>query len=194
MKVLVVGSGGREHALVWKLKQSPHCREIWCAPGNAGIRDIAITASIKADATAELVQFAADKEIDLVVIGPENPLASGLADVMRVKKIPVFGPSREAAQLESSKSFARNLMQQYGIPSPQFETFKEPERAKEFVRHLAGQGKNCVVKADGLAAGKGAIVTSSVEEAEQAIDDCMSAKSFGAAGSTVGIEERISGP
>lgn len=194
MKVLVIGSGGREHALVWKLRQSPLCDEIWCAPGNAGIREMAITASLRVDATAELVHFAADKKIDLVVVGPENPLAAGLADVMRVKGVPVFGPSKEAAQIESSKSFARDLMARHNIPTPKYATFTEPDGAKAFVRELESEGRQSVVKANGLAAGKGAIVTSTTEEAGRAIDLCMIEKAFGAAGATVVIEERLEGP
>lgn len=194
MRVLVIGSGGREHALVWKLKQSPLCDEIWCAPGNAGIREMAITASVGVNDIAGLVQLAVDKSIDLVVVGPENPLAEGLADALREKNVAVFGPSKAAAQLESSKAFARNIMAKYGIPTPKFGSFTDPQKAKDYVRELGRNGMRCVVKADGLAAGKGAIVTSTVEEADRAIDLCMTEKAFGAAGSTVVIEERLEGP
>ncbi|MFB3785639.1 MAG: phosphoribosylamine--glycine ligase, partial [bacterium] len=165
MKILVVGGGGREHALVWKLKQSPLCRSIVCAPGNAGIGRLAELAPIGAEAVEEQVQFAVERRFDLVVIGPEAPLAAGLADALRAKDLRVFGPSRAAARIESSKIFARRLMEKYGIPSPVYQAFENPEAAKSFVRELAFQGKRCVVKADGLAAGKGAIVTSNPEEA-----------------------------
>ncbi len=194
MEILVVGGGGREHALVWKLKQSPDCGVIWCAPGNAGIRDLAEIVPIGVDAIDELVEFAQAKKVDLVVVGPEAPLANGLADVMREKGIAVFGPGKAGAQIEGSKSFARNLMDKYGIPSPEFGTFDNPDDAKAFVQSLADKGKQCVIKADGLAAGKGAIVTSDVEEAGAAIDLCMVEKAFGDAGAIVVVEERLRGP
>lgn len=194
MKVLVVGSGGREHALVWKLKQSPQCDEIWCAPGNAGIRELAGTVSTGVNNHAGLVQFAKEQAFDLVVVGPEAPLAAGLADEIRAAGVVVFGPSKAAAQIEASKKFARELMEKYGIPTPKFASFSDAKAAKAYVRELAEKGMQCVVKADGLAAGKGAIVTSSPEEADQAIDQCLADKAFGDAGSTVVIEERLSGP
>jgi phosphoribosylamine---glycine ligase len=194
MEILVVGGGGREHALVWKLKQSPDCGVIWCAPGNAGIRDLAEIVPIGVDAIDELVEFAQAKKIDLVVVGPEAPLANGLADAMREKGIDVFGPGKLGAQIEGSKSFARNLMDKYGIPSPEFGTFTNPQDAKDFVQSLADKGKQCVIKADGLAAGKGAIVTNDVQEAGAAIDLCMVEKAFGDAGAIVVVEERLRGP
>lgn len=194
MKVLVVGSGGREHALVWKINQSPLCDEIWCAPGNAGIRDIAGTVSINVNDIEGLTNFAVEKQFDLVVIGPEAPLADGLADVLRTQNINVFGPSKAAAQIEASKTFARNLMAKYNIPTPKFASFTEPGPAKVFVRKLDSEGSKSVIKADGLAAGKGAIVTSAPEEADWAIDTCLTEKSFGEAGSIVVVEERLSGP
>jgi len=194
MKVLVIGGGGREHALVWKLQQSPECSEIWCAPGNAGIRELAGTISIKVDDIEGLVQFATEKSFELVVIGPEAPLAAGLSDALRAKEVPVFGPSQAAAQIESSKSFARRLMKKYNIPTPKFAVLNHPQQAKEYVRELHEEGMQCVVKADGLAAGKGAIVTSMPEEADLAIDKCMIEKEFGEAGSTIVVEERLSGP
>ena len=194
MKILVVGGGGREHALVWKLKQSPLCGSIVCAPGNAGIGRLAELAPIGAEAVEEQVQFAVGRRFDLVVIGPEAPLAAGLADALRAKGIRVFGPSRAAARVESSKIFARRLMEKYGIPSPAYQAFENPEAAKSFVRELAFQGQRCVVKADGLAAGKGAIVTSSTEEADAAIDQCMIRREFGEAGRRIVVEERLTGP
>lgn len=194
MEILVVGGGGREHALIWKMKQSPECGSIWCAPGNAGIGELATNVPISVDSTAAMVDFAVSKRIDLAVIGPEIPLSLGMADALRAKGIPVFGPNQNAARIESSKSFARDLMEKNGIPSPKFQTFTCPKEAKEFVRELAEEGRQCVIKADGLAAGKGAIVTNDVEEADAAIDTCMVEKSFGDAGSTVVIEERLRGP
>ncbi len=194
MNILVVGGGGREHALVWKLKQSPLCHSIACAPGNAGIGRLAELVPIRAEAVEEQVQFAAEKRFDLVVIGPEAPLAAGLADALRAKGIRVFGPSQKAARIESSKIFARRLMEKYGIPSPAYQAFENPEAAKSFVRELAFQGKHCVVKADGLAAGKGAIVTSSTEEADAAIEQCLIRQAFGEAGRRIVVEERLTGP
>ncbi len=194
MKILVIGNGGREHTLVWKIKQSPLCTRLFCAPGNAGMENLAELIDIKVDAIDEIASFAKQEAIDLVVVGPEAPLAAGLADACREQGVDVFGPSGKAAQIESSKIFARDLMKKYGIPSPAFESFEEPEPAKQYVRELAKEGTRVVVKADGLAAGKGAIVTNNPLEAEKAIDLCMKEKAFGDAGSRVLIEERIQGP
>lgn len=194
MKALVIGSGGREHALVWKLKHSNHCNEVWCAPGNAGIYQIASTVSIAVDEIDQLVRFAGEKQFDLVVVGPEMPLAEGIVDAMRAAGLTVFGPTKAAAQIESSKRFARNLMATYQIPTPEYQAFTDPSAAKSYVRELEKRGLQCVVKADGLAAGKGAIVTSSTEEADKAIDLCMIQKEFGEAGNVVVIEERLKGP
>ena len=194
MKVLVIGSGGREHALVWKLKQSPQCTEIWCAPGNRGIAELARTVPFNLASISNMVSFAKTYKFNLVVVGPEAPLAEGMADACRVDHIPVVGPNAKAARIESSKIFARELMKKYGIPSPRFESFSEPEKAKGYVRNLERDGKQVVVKADGLAGGKGAIVTAGVEEADRAIDLCLQEKAFGEAGTRILIEERLSGP
>ncbi len=194
MKVLVVGSGGREHALAWKLKQSPLCTEMWCAPGNPGMTDDASVVPFDINSTSNIVSFAKTYKFGLVVIGPENPLADGMANALRLDKIPVVGPNYQAAKIESSKSFARDLMKKYNIPSPQYEVFEDAEQAKSFVKSFMDQGKQVVVKADGLAAGKGAIVTSTYEEAENAINQCLVDKSFGEAGNKIVIEERLSGP
>ncbi len=194
MKIFVVGGGGREHALVWKLKQSSSCDRIWCAPGNAGIAQMADTLSIPVNDHNEIISFSKKESIDLVVVGPEAPLAEGLTDACQAEGITVFGPTQKAAQIESSKIFARRLMAKYGIPTPQFESFDSPQPAKDYVRQLESKGRMCVVKADGLAAGKGAIVTSSSDEANAAIDQCMVEKAFGSAGDLVVIEERLQGP
>ncbi len=194
MKILVIGGGGREHALVWKLKQSPECTDLFCAPGNAGIDRMAQAVPIGVGQIDKLAAFAKKERIDLVVVGPEMPLADGIADVLRDQGTAVFGPSKEAAQIEGSKIFARRLMENYGIPTPEFESFTDPTEALDFVHQLASRGKQCVVKADGLAAGKGAIVTSTMEEADRAIRQCLVDKQFGEAGSTVVIEERLHGP
>ena len=194
MKLLVVGSGGREHALVWKLRKSPLCSEIYCAPGNVGMKNLANLVPIQAGEIPRLAAWSKQERIDLVIVGPEAPLAQGLSDALRAERIPVFGPSQAAAQIESSKIFARRLMQKYGIPSPEFETFDSPGPAKEFANRLYAKGKKAVVKADGLAAGKGAIVTSTPAEAVHAIELCMEKRAFGDAGNNVVIEERLSGP
>jgi len=194
MNILVVGGGGREHALVWKIKESPLCTKIWCAPGNVGIRTMAETVPSAAGTIPELVSWAGKERIDLMVVGPEAPLTEGLADACRAEGILVFGPSQAAARIESSKIFARRLMQKYNIPSPGFDTFDTSDAAKKYVESLVGQGKQVVVKADGLAAGKGAIVTSTSQEAFDAIELCMEKKAFGSAGARVVIEERLQGP
>jgi len=194
MKVLVVGGGGREHALVWKLKQSPLCTEIWCAPGNAGMTEDASIVPFDISSISNVVSFAKTYKFGLVVIGPEAPLADGIADALRIDKIPVVGPNSNAARLESSKIFARDFMKRNNIPSPEFDSFEDSAPAKSYAKELYSQGKSLVVKADGLAAGKGVIVTSTLEEADQAIDLCLVERAFGAAGKKVLIEERLSGP
>jgi len=194
MNVLVVGSGGREHALVWKIKQSPLCESIYCAPGNAGTARLAENIAISEMDFDTLIAFCKEKSIDLVVVGPEAPLVAGIADTLRSEGIAVFGPSQAGAQLEGSKNFSRRIMKKYGVPTPDFQSFDNPDEARQFVRKLATKGKQSVVKADGLAAGKGAIVTSSIEEADAAITLCMVEKQFGDAGSIVVIEERMIGP
>jgi len=194
MKILVVGGGGREHALVWKLRQSPERPQIWCAPGNAGINELANTISISDGDIGELVAFAVGEKIDLVVVGPEIPLAKGLADACREEGVAVFGPSQKAAEIESSKTFARRLMEKYGIPTPRFGSFTDPLAAKAYARELDRAGMRSVVKADGLAAGKGAIVAADLKEAEEAIDLCMTKRQFGEAGLRVVVEECLEGP
>lgn len=194
MKILIVGSGGREHALAWKLQQSPLCTEMWCAPGNPGMTDVASVVPFDIRSTSNIVSFAKTYKIGLVVVGPEASLADGMANALRLDKVPVVGPNYEAARIETSKSFARNLMKKYNISSPDYEVFDNADKAKQYVKKMMDGGKQVVVKADGLAAGKGAIVTSTYSEAEDAIHQCLVDKAFGNAGNKIVIEERLSGP
>ncbi|RDV84831.1 phosphoribosylamine--glycine ligase [Ammonifex thiophilus] len=190
MRVLVVGGGGREHALVWKLAQSPRVERLYCAPGNAGIERLATCVPIKATDLEGLLAFARQEKIDLTVVGPEAPLAAGIVDLWEQAGLRIFGPSKQAATLEASKVFAKTLMQRYGIPTARAAIFASPEEAKACVRSW---GAPCVVKADGLAAGKGVVVAATVEEAEKAIEDMMVRRVFGAAGKRVLIEEKLEG-
>ncbi len=190
MRVLVVGSGGREHALCWAIAASPLLTKLWCAPGNPGIAQVAECVSIGTLDIASLVAFAQDNEIDLVVPGPEAPLVAGIADAMEAAGIPCIGPSRAAAQLEGSKTFTKELCDAAGIPTAQWERFDEAEAAREFVRR---RGAPIVVKADGLAAGKGVVVAATEAEALAAIDAMMQERAFGEAGSSVVIEECLVG-
>ncbi|MEQ9199530.1 MAG: phosphoribosylamine--glycine ligase, partial [Rhodospirillales bacterium] len=190
MKVLVVGSGGREHALCWSISASPLCDELYCAPGNAGIAGVATCVDISVDDITGLVSFARDNAIDFVVVGPEGPLVAGLADRLREARIKVFGPSAAAAELEGSKGFSKDLCQKYGIPTAAYGRFTDAESARNYVRK---QGAPIVVKADGLAAGKGVTVTMTLDEALSAIDSIMVDQSFGKAGAEVVIEEFMEG-
>ena len=190
MKVLLVGGGGREHALAWKIAQSPLVDVFHAAPGNPGIARHARTVDLKvADADA-LVNFAARERIDLTVVGPEAPLVAGLADRFRERGLAVFGPSAEAAAIEGSKVFAKTLMARHGIPTARFQSFTDADRARRYCREL---GAPLVVKADGLAAGKGVIVCRSVAESDVAVAECMERHAFGAAGASVVIEEFMVG-
>jgi phosphoribosylamine---glycine ligase len=190
MKILVVGGGGREHALVWKIAQSPLVEKIFCAPGNPGIAGLADCVDIPADKIAALCDFALDQAIDLTVVGPEVPLTLGIVDLFQAAGLAIFGPSKAAAQLEGSKSFSKDLMARYGIPTAAYRTFTERDAAAAYIRE---QGAPIVVKADGLAAGKGVIVAESVEQALAAVDGIMLDKVFGAAGASVVIEEFMAG-
>ncbi|XUX01441.1 MAG: phosphoribosylamine--glycine ligase [Dehalogenimonas sp.] len=190
MKVLVIGSGGREHALVWKLKSSPRVSAIFAAPGNGGTAALAQNLDIEPTDFPRLLEAVLSNSIDLVVVGPEGPLAAGIADEFKSRMIPVFGPSRVAAQLESSKSFARDLMEKYAIPCARGKSFTNYAAAQAY---LAEQNLPVVVKADGLAAGKGVSVCSNRTEAETALANMMEAKIFGEAGSKVIIEECLIG-
>ncbi len=190
MKVLVIGSGGREHSLCWAIAKSPDCDELYCAPGNAGIDSIAVCVDIAADDVDALVAFATDNAIDFVVVGPEAPLVLGLVDKLEAVGIKAFGPSAAAAVLEGSKGFMKDLTAKYNIPSAEYGRFDEPESAKEFIhRHHAP----IVVKADGLAAGKGVIVCRNENEAYAAVDHIMTERAFGGAGEEVIIEEFMAG-
>ena len=190
MRVLLVGSGGREHALAWRLTQSPNLTDLWVAGGNAGTAKIAENLPVSPEDVEGVVGTAQSHDIDLVVVGPEVPLALGLADRLEEAGMPVFGPSQAAARLESSKSFARQIMSSAGVPSPVYRVFHESGPAVEYVQAV---GAPVVVKADGLAAGKGAVVCSTVEDACLVVQDCMEHGVFGQAGRTVVIEECLGG-
>jgi phosphoribosylamine--glycine ligase len=190
LKILVVGSGAREHTLVWKLAQSPKVKEIYAAPGNAGMARIAHNLDIKAEDIEVLLKTAKDLRIDLTVIGPENPLAKGIVDLFLKSGLAIFGPSQKAAEIESSKVFAKELMQRHGIPCAKSASFSDYEQANEY---LQKQKPPIVIKADGLAAGKGVIIAESVKEAREALESMMQAKAFGTAGDKVVIEEHLFG-
>jgi len=190
MNILVIGSGGREHALVWKLAKSEKVEKMYCAPGNAGIAGLAECVPIAATDIAALAAFAKEKKIDLTVVGPESSLVAGIVDLFEAESLAIFGPNRQAAQLEGSKVFAKKFLAKYGIPSAAFEVFTEAEPAREYVRK---NPRPLVVKADGLAAGKGVFVCANQEEALAAIDQIMVEKAFGAAGNEIIIEECLSG-
>jgi len=190
MKILVVGSGGREHALVWKICQSPRVSRIYCAPGNGGIGELAELVMVAPDDVQGLRRFAQQEHVDLTVVGPELPLSLGLVDEFEVHGLRVFGPNRRAAQLEVSKAFAKELMQQEGIATAQFKTFTDPITAQRYITEV---GAPIVVKADGLAAGKGVLICATVKEAQAAIDDIMRGHLFGDAGNQVVIEEFLTG-
>ena len=191
MKVLVVGGGGREHALVWKIAQSPLVEEIYATPGNGGICREAKTQCIPWPGSLEaLADFAYERGIDLTVVGPEDPLVQGIVDIFQARGLRVFGPCREAAQLEGSKAFSKDFMKRFGIPTAEFKVFSDPQEAKDYVK---AQGAPIVVKADGLAAGKGALVCRTLEEALAAVDRIMVEKAFGDAGNRVVVEEFLTG-
>jgi len=190
MKILVIGSGGREHALVWKIAQSKFCDKIFCAPGNAGIAQIAECIDIKADDIPGLLEFAQKEKIDFTVVGPEVALSLGIVDEFQQAGLKIFGPNKKAAHLEASKVFSKELMAKYKVPTADFKIFDEPSAAKKYIEE---KGAPCVVKADGLAAGKGVVVAKTVNEAQQAIDFMIREKIFGDAGNRVVIEECLQG-
>jgi len=190
MRVLVVGGGGREHALAWKLARSARVTALYAAPGNPGIAEVAECVPVRADALDELVALVERERIDLTVVGPEVPLILGLADRLAARGRPVFGPTRLAAELEGSKVFAKRFFARHGIATARFETFEEPGAARDFVRALGGRA---VVKADGFAAGKGAVVCDDVAAADRAIGDMLERRVFGEAGARVVVEERLEG-
>ena len=190
MKVLIIGGGGREHALAWKLAQSQKVTKVYCAPGSPGIAQQAECIPIAPTEIDKLVAFAVERHIDLTVVGPEAALCAGIADSFCARGLPIFGPTRQAAQLEGSKVFSKRFLLKHGIPTAAAEVFGDARRARQFIRK---QGAPVVIKADGLAAGKGVVVAQTVEEAEQAVNDIMEKRIFGDAGAQVVIEECLRG-
>ena len=190
MKVLVIGSGGREHALVWKIAQSPKVSQIYCAPGNAGISKLAQCINIDADNIAKLVDFAQKEKIDLTVVGPELALSKGIVDEFNRKGLRIFGPSKKATEIESSKVFSKYLMKKYNIPTATYEVFQNSEKAFDYIKQ---QNFPLVIKADGLAAGKGVFIVKDLVQARDALDALMEEKNFGEAGRQVVIEEFLEG-
>jgi phosphoribosylamine--glycine ligase len=198
MKILVIGSGGREHALVWKLAQSPHATQMWCAPGNAGIAQERLAknsspiecVNLAADDLPKLLAFAQENKIEFTVVGPDNPLALGIVDLFQANGLKIWGVNQKAAQFESSKVFSQKFMEKYGIPTAAAGTFSDAIGAKKFCASLNGK---CVVKADGLALGKGVLICTNQSEAEKAVEEIMVSKAFGAAGANVVIQEYLEG-
>jgi phosphoribosylamine---glycine ligase len=190
MRVLVIGGGGREHALVWKISQSPKVTDIYCAPGNAGTAEIATNVPIAADQIDQLLEFAQKNEIGLTVVGPEQPLVMGIVDQFQEKGLRIFGPTARAAELEGSKAFSKNIMKKYGLPTAEYEIFTSHELAQRYFDKETGP---IVVKASGLAAGKGVILCRNSAEGLNAVDTIMKDKSFGEAGDQVVIEEFLEG-
>jgi len=190
MKVLIIGSGGREHALAWKIAQSPKAERVYCIPGNAGIAKMASCHNIPVEDFSRLVKFVRDKKIDLTVVGPEAPLVSGIVDYFNKEGLKIFGPTKEAARLEGSKVFAKEIMRKYGVPTAPFEIF---DNSKDAIKYIEKRGAPIVVKADGLAAGKGAIVTKTVEEAKESVRKILDEKIFGEAGNKIVVEDCLEG-
>ena len=191
MKVLLVGSGGREHAIAWKIKQSPKLDKLYIAPGNAGTQSLGINLNISDTDIDALLNFAKERDIDLTIVGPEAPLASGIVDVFSEAKLPIFGPRAAAARLESSKSFAKKVMKKWDIPTASYTSFDEPLEAIAYIEDISSFPT--VVKADGLAAGKGVYICQNRLEAVSAINEIMVEKVFGTAGTTLVIEEFVDG-
>ena len=206
MKLLVIGSGGREHALVWKLAQSPHVTQLWCAPGNAGIAQERLTkngavvecVNLGAEDLPGLLAFAQEQRVDLTVVGPDNPLALGIVDLFQKNGRRIWGVNQQAAQFESSKVFSQNFMEKYGIPTARAVTFSEKEfneqtRIREVRRFIINAGNRCVVKADGLALGKGVLICRNYTEIFQAIKEMFGGEKFGEAGKRIVIQELLEG-
>jgi phosphoribosylamine--glycine ligase len=190
MRVLVIGSGGREHALVWKIAQSKLVTKLFCAPGNGGISQIAECVDIKADDTVGLLEFVRREKIDFTVVGPEVPLAQGIVDEFKNHKLSIFGPVKLAARLEASKVFAKEIMAKYKVPTAKFDIFESAHEAKKYIGKM---GAPCVIKAEGLAQGKGVVVAKTVDEAKQAVSSMMEEKIFGDAGRRIIVEECLQG-
>lgn len=191
MKVLVVGSGGREHAICWALKKSPKVTELYCAPGNGGIGEIARCVDVKATDIPGMVAWAKEHSIDFVMVAPDDPLAMGMVDALEAEGIRAFGPRKNAAIIEGSKAFSKELMKKYGIPTADYAVFTDKEQALYYVEK---QGAPIVVKCDGLALGKGVVVAQTLDEAKEAVVNMMENKAFGEAGAKVVIEECMTGP
>jgi phosphoribosylamine--glycine ligase len=198
VKILVIGSGGREHALVWKLAQSPHAEKLWCAPGNAGIAQERLAknsslvecVNIGAEDLPKLLAFAREMKVDLTVVGPDNPLALGIVDLFQQNGLRIWGPNQNAARFESSKVFSQRFMEKYGIPTARAGMFSDAAAAKKFAESLDGK---CAVKADGLALGKGVLICANAAEACQAIDEILVGKTFGKAGENIVVQEFLEG-
>ncbi|OMH40460.1 phosphoribosylamine--glycine ligase [Desulfurobacterium indicum] len=190
MKVLVIGSGGREHALTWKISKSKYVKEIFAIPGNPGIAQLATCITIDPTNIKAIADFAEREKINLTVVGPEAPLVAGIVDEFESRGLKIFGPSKEAARLEGSKAFSKEMMKAFGVPTAEFQIFDNPEDAKAYIKE---KGAPIVVKADGLAAGKGVVVAQTVEEALEAIDKIMVDRVFGDAGNRVVVEECLKG-
>lgn len=190
MRILVIGGGGREHAIVWALQKSERVKEVFCAPGNAGIAQLAECAPIAVSKFDELIAYAKNKQVDLVFVGPDDPLAAGIVDAFEAAGIPTYGPRKNAAEIEGSKIFMKNLLRKYNIPTAKYETFTDFETALAYLRQ---QEAPIVVKSDGLAAGKGVTVAATLEEAEEALRSMMLDKVFGNSGNSVVIEEFLAG-
>ncbi len=199
MKVLVLGSGGREHALVWKIARSPLVSRLWCAPGNAGTGGEFLASNghpvtniaIAAESIDGLLDFAREHRPDLTVVGPDNPLALGVVDRFQAAGFPIWGPTQSAARFESSKAFSQAFMERHGVPTARSGVFSDPVAAKAFCRELDGR---CAVKADGLALGKGVLLTTSIADSDKAVDEILVGKAFGSAGENVVIQELLEGP
>src|SRR5262250_665511 len=190
MKVLVIGSGGREHALVWKIGQSPKADKVYCAPGSAGIGELAELVAIGPEQIEKLAEFAENEKIDLTVVGPELPLTLGITDLFESRGLRIFGPNKDAAQLEGSKAFAKKILQENGIPTASFGTFTDAGLAKQYIAQYPAP---YVIKADGLAAGKGVLICATPREAEAAIEEILVRKAFGPSGNRLVIEEFLAG-
>ena len=192
MKILVIGGGGREHAIIKALKKSPACTEIWCAPGNGGIGYDAKCRDIKATDVDAMVAFAREEGFDYAVVAQDDPLALGMVDALAAVGIPSFGPDKAAARIEASKVFSKNLMKKYGIPTARYEVFDDPAKVMDYIR---AEGKYpVVIKADGLALGKGVLICEDEADAEAAVQEIMLDKKFGASGARVVVEEFLTGP
>ncbi|MBQ2474784.1 MAG: phosphoribosylamine--glycine ligase [Ruminococcus sp.] len=192
MKILMIGSGGREHALIKKLLESPKCEKLYCAPGNGGISRDAETVAINVMDKEGMVRFAKDNAIDLVFVAPDDPLAAGMVDALEAAGIRAFGPNADAAIIEASKVFSKNMMKKYGIPTAKYEVFDDPQKAIDYVK--AENTTPVVVKADGLALGKGVIIAQTIDEAVAAVKSIMEDKQFGESGNKIVIEEFLTGP